>query len=127
MVDAANPPLNHMANVKVLRPSFFQDQSSAPPLVTFKTSELNEILRRYGCGVANGERRDYALDFLPDRKIFSIHRRSSERPFFKVEKNPGLGSKQGEFSILASNGRVLRRGHVLAQVLSVLDRRMKLV
>jgi hypothetical protein len=45
----------------------------------------------------------------------------SERPLFVVEKNPKLRAKQGQYMITNQQGRILKRGHDLAQVLRVLD------
>ena len=114
------------AKAKVLRPLFASGQRTAPLVVTFKTQELNEILRCYGRGVAEGEWRDYALDFMSDRAVFSIFRRSSETPIYQIVKDPALTNRQGTY-LVSSNGRILRRGHDLSRVLSVLDRRVRLV
>ena len=46
--------------------------------VTFDRRELDRILGLYGRKVAAGEWRDYAIDFLKDRAVFSVFRRSSE-------------------------------------------------
>lgn len=46
--------------------------------VTFDRHELNRILGLYGRMVAIGEWRDYAIDFLKDRAVFSVFRHSSE-------------------------------------------------
>ena len=43
--------------------------------VTFSRRELNRILDLYGRKVAAGEWRDYAIDFLKDRAVFSVFRR----------------------------------------------------
>ena len=48
--------------------------------VTFNRRELDRILRLYGRKVADGEWRDYAIDFLKDRAVFSVFRRASEVP-----------------------------------------------
>ena len=48
--------------------------------VTFDRRELNRILNLYGRMVAAGEWRDYAIDFLKDRAVFSVFRRASEVP-----------------------------------------------
>ena len=49
-----------------------------PGKVTFSRRELDRILGLYGRMVAAGEWRDYAIDFLKDRAVFSVFRRSSE-------------------------------------------------
>jgi hypothetical protein len=93
----------------------------APPVVAFERRELMLILSVYGRKVASGDWRDYAMDFLKDRTMFSIYARVSERPLYVVEKNPKLRNKQGMFSVTNQQGRILKRGHDLAQVLRVLD------
>ena len=40
--------------------------------VTFSRRELDRILRLYGRKVAAGEWRDYTIDFLNDRAVFSV-------------------------------------------------------
>lgn len=91
------------------------------PIVAFDRRELMQILSVYGRKVGLGEWRDYAMDFLKDRALFSIYARVSERPLFVVEKNPKLRAKQGQYMITNQQGRILKRGHDLAQVLRVLD------
>jgi len=96
--------------------------------VFFERLELDRLFRFYGRMVAAGEWRDYALDALPDCALFSIYRRASEAPLYQVEKRPENARKQGEYSVRAVDGRVLRRGHDLARVLAVLEpKRMQVV
>lgn len=111
---------NNLALVHVGEPS---GQSNRPvqPLVAFDRRELMQILSVYGRKVGSGEWRDYAMDFLKDRALFSIYARVSERPLFVVEKNPKLRNRQGQFMVTNQQGRILKRGHDLAQVLRVLD------
>ncbi|MEP7241503.1 MAG: DUF2794 domain-containing protein [Devosia sp.] len=91
------------------------------PYVSFDRRELDTILGLYGRKVAEGEWRDYALDFLKDRALFSIYKRASERPLYVVEKNPKLRNKQGMYMVTGQDGRVLKRGHELDTVLRVLE------
>jgi len=91
------------------------------PAVAFDRKELTAILNVYGRKVASGEWRDYAIDFLRDRALFSIYKRSSERPLYVVEKNPRLRSRQGQYMVLSQEGRILKRGHDLVTVLRVLE------
>lgn len=93
----------------------------APPIVSFNRAELGILLNCYGRKVASGEWRDYAMDMLRDRALFSIYRRTSERPQFVVEKNPKLRNRQGQWAVTNAEGRVLKRGHDLAKVLKVLE------
>lgn len=89
--------------------------------VSFDRLELNAILNLYGRKVAAGDWRDYAMDFLRDRAVFSIYKRASERPLYVVEKQPKLRNKQGQYLVTGEDGRVLKRGHELANVLRVLE------
>ena len=91
-------------------------------VVTFSRRELDRILGLYGRMVAAGEWRDYAIDFLKDRAVFSVFRRAAEVPIYRIEKNPRLGRRQGAYSVISATGHILRRGHELDRVLSALDR-----
>lgn len=116
------------ASVYPPSPSFGRRADSGlPPIVSFDRRELQTILNVYGRGVAEGEWRDYAIDFTAARAVFSIFRRTSEVPLFRVEKDPRLRNRQGAYSVLTSEGYVLKRGHDLDRVVEVLDRRIKLV
>lgn len=95
--------------------------------IGFNRQELNAILRVYGRKVADGEWRDYAIDQLKERAVFSVFRRSSEVPLYRIEKQPRLARRQGAYSVVAGTGLILKRGHDLAQVLRVFDRQPKLV
>ncbi len=99
----------------------------ALPMVRFDRKELNTILRLYGRMVASGEWRDYAMDFLRDRAVFSVFRRSSEVPLYRIEKNPALAGKQGAYSVLAPGGLIMKRGPDLERVLRVLDKNFYVV
>lgn len=95
--------------------------------VTFSRRELNRILDLYGRKVAAGEWRDYAIDFLKDRAVFSVFRRSSDVPIYRIEKNPKLARRQGAFSVISATGLIVRRGHELDRVLRVIDVSLSLV
>lgn len=103
--------------------------SSANPrdAVSFDRRELNRILDLYGRMVAAGEWRDYAIDFLRDRAVFSIFRRSSEMPIYRIEKDPKLARRQGAYSVVSVTGHILKRGHELERVLRVLDKPLRVV
>jgi hypothetical protein len=98
-----------------------------PGQVTFNRRELDRILDLYGRKVAAGEWRDYAIDFLKDRAVFSVFRRSSEVPLYRIEKDPKLAQRQGAYSVISASGHILRRGHELDRVLRAIDRSLALV
>ncbi len=105
----------------------FAASTPATRQIVFNRQELGDILRVYGRMVAAGEWRDYAIDHLADKAVFSIFRRSSEMPLYRVEKDPGLARRQGAYAVIAAGGYVMKRGHDLRQVLTVLDKKLKLV
>ncbi|MBE7218504.1 MAG: DUF2794 domain-containing protein [Caulobacteraceae bacterium] len=104
------------------------DLTASPPppqrgVVFFDRKELDALLRVYGRQVAAGEWRDYAIDGGAEAATFSVFRRSSEQPAYRVEKRPALARRQGAWAVYGQGGVVLRRGHELAQVLRVFDSR----
>ncbi|WP_417692082.1 DUF2794 domain-containing protein [Roseibium sp.] len=103
-------------------------QPSPPvrPLVAFNRRELNTILRLYGRMVADGEWRDYAIDLMKEKAVFSVFRHTSEMPLYRIEKDPKMARRQGAFSVVAAGGLILKRGHDLTQVLRVLEKKKHL-
>lgn len=101
----------------------FQGQTP-PAQVAFQRLELNQILTVYGRMVAAGEWRDYGISMLKDVAIFSIFRRSAEHPIYRIEKRPKLAAKQQQYSVIGMDGRILKRGADLRQVLRVLEKKL---
>ncbi len=95
-------------------------QARPPERVAFDRAELQAILGLYGRKVAEGEWRDYAMDFGKDKAVFSVFRRASEIPLYRIVKDPSLARKQGMYSVVAQGGLILKRGQDLGQVLRVL-------
>jgi hypothetical protein len=100
--------------------------SASPATVVFTRKELTAILNLYGRRVAAGEWRDYAIDFGRERAVFSVFRRVSEVPIYRIEKNPRLARQQGAYSVVAATGLILKRGPDLGRVLSVLEKGARL-
>lgn len=101
------------------------DRSYASPrqaMVFFERRELTRLLSLYGRMVSAGEWRDYAIDGLSESAVFSVYKRSSEAPLYRIEKRPALARKQGAWAVIGQGGMVLRRGHELDQVLRFFDR-----
>lgn len=107
--------------------SSFGKFSQSAPATFFNRRELNEILAVYGRKVASGEWRDYAIDSGRDKAVFSVFRRASEFPLYRIEKNPKLMRKQAGYSVVAATGLILKRDSDLRQVLAVLDNRLRVV
>lgn len=122
MADSAGEgPASHGTEPLALFP-----ERKAPRLVAFDRRELQIIMNVYGRMVAAGEWRDYAMDFAADRAEFAIFRRSSEMPLYRIVKDPELRQRQGQYQVLAPGGLILKRGHDLQQVITVLEKRPKL-
>lgn len=100
---------------------------NTPEPVTFQRRELDRILQVYSRMVAEGQWRDYAIDHLRDRAVFSAFRRTSEVPLYRIEKDPSRARKQGAFAIISAAGLVLKRGHELETVLRYFDKAPRLV
>ena len=96
-------------------------KSNAPKSVFWDRRELDAILNVYGRRVAEGDWRDYAMSGLKDCAVFSVYRRASEMPLYRIEKRPKLRNKQGAYSVISASGMILKRGHELKQVLKVLE------
>ena len=92
--------------------------------VTFHRTELYVILSLDGRMVAAGEWRDYGMSFLREVAVFSIFRRAAETPIYRIEKRPKLREKQGMYTVIGMDGRILKRGHDLKTVLRVLERKL---
>lgn len=95
-----------------------------PQQVSFDRRELGTILALYGRMVAAGEWRDYGISCLRDVAVFSVFRRTAEHPLYRIEKRPALRQRQGMYALLGPGGQMLKRGHDLAQVLRLLERRL---
>jgi hypothetical protein len=115
-------------------PSQFRrgETPSAPPLapaarVTFDRRELDRIFNLYGRMVAAGQWRDYAIDYLKDRAVFSVFRCASEFAIYRIEKSPRLSRRQGAYSVISATGLIVRRGHELDRVLRSIDRSLSVV
>ena len=114
---------NHGA-MTVQPPTPFPLSTRLQEQVSFDRRELSVILALYGRMVAMGEWRDYGISSLRDLAVFSIFRRTAEHPLYRIEKRPKLRARQGMYAVVAMDGQVLRRGHDLAAVLKVLERKL---
>lgn len=135
MSDAETPDIMHRADAHEVRGTIAEFTRLPPsggkahggPVVSFDRHELREIFNVYGRRVAEGDWKDYAIDFTASKAIFSIYRRASEVPLFRVEKDPVLARKQGLYAVVASTGLILKRGVELRRVLQVLEPKPKLL
>ena len=117
----ASPPVFRAVALRPIAASQASPNQASPAAVTFDQGELRRLFSLYGRKVAAGEWRDYAIDFLKDRAVFSVFRRACEVPLYRIEKNPRLARRQGAYSVISSTGLIVRRGHELDRVLRAID------
>lgn len=121
MDDIASHKANLLSlNSPALTPSSGNLKRSS--IVYFMRQELSQILNVYGRVVAAGQWRDYAIDHLKDEAVFSIYRRASEMPQYRIIKEPALANRQGMWRIMGPGGQTLKRGKKLDQLLKYFDR-----
>jgi len=93
--------------------------------VFFNHGELSLILNIYGRMVSAGILKDYAISETRDQVSFSFFRRASERPLYRVVKNPAQGRKRkGPYIILGPDGRILKQGKCLKTLLQFFEPKM---
>jgi len=94
-----------------------------PPPVFFNRKELGQILQVYGQMVAKSEWRDYAIGQTKTTCSFAIFHRTTDKPVYRIYKEPRLANKQGAYSVINHTGLTLKRGQELEQVLKVFDKK----
>lgn len=111
-----------VSNIVNLSSSNTHPQNRQPSQTAFNRQELSLIMNVYGQMVSNGDWKDYAMDFLKYKAVFSIYRKATEHALYTIEKVPDLRNKQGQFAVIAPGGLILKRGHDLKTVLKVFDK-----
>jgi len=101
--------------------------AGAADVISFSRDELQKIFNLYGRKVGDGEWRDYAIDFTPQKAVFSIYRRACEFELYRIEKCPRLARQQGAYAVITATGLVLKHGHDLSHVIAALDSGLRLV
>ncbi len=120
--------LQRLASIEVLGLNFGVMSLDAsfprpgPAMTFFERRELDRLLRLYGRMVAAGEWRDYAIDGMAEAAVFSVFRRASEAPLYRIEKRPALARRQGAWAVIGQGGLILKRGHELEQVLKLFEK-----
>ena len=92
--------------------------------VIFNRKEIGLILRIYGRMVSIGHWRDYGISMLKEVAIFSIYRHTSEHPIYRIVKKPYFARKQGMYSVIEFDGRILKQGNDLSIVLKVFENKL---
>jgi hypothetical protein len=93
------------------------------PLVRFDRSELFRLLSLYSRRVADGEWRDYAIDLVPGRAVFSIFRHTLDKPIYTITKR---ADRAVGYEVKSGSGQ-LTRAQTLDEALLVFDRALRVV
>ena len=102
--------------------AFDTPQLASRAVTFFERPELDRLLGLYGKMVAAGHWRDYAIEGLWYAAVFSVYRRASESPLYRIEKRPALAKRQGAWAVIGQGDVILRRGHELEHVLRFFER-----
>ena len=113
----------HLNNHGITQPGRSINAPAIPAPIFFNRIELSQILQVYGQMVAKSEWRDYAIGQTKHSCSFAIFHRTTEKPLYQIYKEPKLAGKQGAYSVHGQNGRILKRGHDLSQVLRIFDKK----
>lgn len=125
LLDSEDESVTQLASLRpATTTSYSSNQPRPPQQICFDRVELMTILNIYGRMVAAGEWRDYAIDTLKDRAVFSIFKRTGEMPVYRIEKNPKLARKQGAYSLIAQQGQILKRGQDLGTIIKLLNQKL---
>ena len=100
-----------------------QQRRGTAPLVRFERAELFRLLSLYSRRVADGEWRDYAIDLIPGRAVFSIFRHTLDKPIYTITKR---ADRTVGYEVKSGSGQ-LTRARTLDEALTVFDRSLRLV
>lgn len=107
-----------------MNPTPLPGKGSRGQQILFDRREIDQIMQLYGRMVAAGLWRDYAFDMGRQCATFSAFRRASERPEFRLVKDPARRLHQGQYALHGEAGQILKRGNDLGSVLAPAMRRL---
>ncbi len=131
LAPAQDAPQSHPPRNRKEAPALAATRTGSPPgdadVISFNRDELQKIFNLYGRKVGDGEWRDYAIDFTPQKAVFSIYRRACEYALYRIEKYPRFARNQGAYAVITATGLILKHGHDLSHVIAALDSGLRLV
>jgi hypothetical protein len=85
---------------------------------SFSKAEMEKIMSIYSKNVAAGIWKDYAITFADNLAVFSIFKRSSEKPIYSIAKIAGKSADKAKFRITLSQ-KVLKNCKSMEEVVKV--------
>ena len=95
---------------------YIRDKLKRGGKASFSKVELSQLLSVYGVRVQRGEWRDYAIDSMMDRAVFSIFKSSKELPVYSVTKIVSRSVKNPSQYTLDSAGKILKQSTSLLEI-----------
>ena len=93
--------------------------------VFFSKAELQIILQTYSKQVSFGICRDYSIDYIKQKAIFSFFRSTFDKPIFQIEKKTNVKSKfLFDFSIKYKQ-KIIETNVSLSKILRRLDKKFE--
>ena len=93
--------------------------------VFFSKTELQIILQTYSKQVSSGVCRDYSIDHIKQKVIFSFFRSTYDKPIFQIEKKKNTKSKLlFDFNIIYKN-KTIDTNVSLSKILKRLDKKFE--
>ena len=93
--------------------------------VFFSKSELQIILQTYSKQVSSGVCRDYSIDHIKQKVIFSFFRSTFDKPLFQIEKKINSKSKiLHDFSIRYKQ-KIIETNVSISKILNRLDKKFE--
>lgn len=92
--------------------------------VNFNRKELEPMLQLYGQMVSKGEWRDYSISSSFSHAIFSVFRRSSEKPLYMIVKSSKRSKQNGLYSVVAMDGQIIKIGRDFKSVLQIFNKKL---
>ena len=93
--------------------------------VFFSKAELQIILQIYSKQVSSGVCKDYSIDHIKNKAIFSFYRSTFDKPIFQIEKRNNVKSNLlFDFSILYKQ-KIIETNVSLSKILKRLDKKFE--
>ena len=93
--------------------------------VFFSKTELQIILQTYSKQVSSGVCKDYSIDHIKQKAIFSFFKSTYDKPIFQIEKKNNVKSKLlFDFNIIYKQ-KIIETNISLSKILKRLDKKFE--